>query len=223
MHYLILNFKTYPEASGEAAMKLAAIVDKASRATSVRLVICPQAADIYRIREKFPHMSIWAQHIDAIIPGRNTGWTSPTTVVMAGATGTIINHSEHTLSTPQIHDTVNMCKQYHLVSCLALPNSSKLKDTVRLHSDFITYEPPQLISGENSLIDVDITVAEEFITEAKLHNCTSKLILGAGIRDPQDFAKAVEIGYAGVLLASGFVKSDDPEKYLAEMVKPFTH
>lgn len=215
-HYLILNFKTYPEASGKNAVDLARIVNKLAVKTKLKLIVCPQAADIYRVREHFPHLSIWAQHIDNIAPGRNTGWTSPATVTMAGANGTLINHSEHKVSSETIQQTITICKQYHLSSCVAVPDIQSVSKIGEMSPDFLAYEPEELISGDKSLIDVDADLAQLFVTKnAKIG---SKLVLGAGVKDANSVVQAFKLGYAGVLLASGFVKATDPEKFLQEML-----
>ncbi|MCA9379139.1 triose-phosphate isomerase, partial [Candidatus Dojkabacteria bacterium] len=168
MHnYLILNFKTYPEASGDKALDLARIVDKLAGKTKLKLTICPQTADIYRLREHFPHLSIWSQHIDNIAPGRNTGWTSASTITMAGANGTLINHSEHKVGLQAIEQTIQLCKQYHLSSCVAVPDAELGSKVAPFRPDFLAYEPEELISGEHSLIDTDIDAAKLFIEKTK--------------------------------------------------------
>jgi triosephosphate isomerase len=217
--YLILNFKTYTEASGEEALKLAEIVAEASKNTDINLTICPQAADIYRIREKFPMMSIWSQHIDPIQPGRNTGWTSPTTIVMAGATGTLINHSEKKQGVVEIENSVKIGKQLQLSTCVAVNSVDLALKVSTSNPDFIAYEPEELISTGVSLIDSDKGLAEDFIT--KLKSSSSKLILGAGVKNANDIRQATAIGYHGVLLASGFINAENKLSYLQELLSGF--
>lgn len=228
MHYLILNFKTYPEASGAKAVELAGIVDEVLQTfnastpgqASVNITVCPQAVDIYRVREKFPQLSIWAQHVDAVEPGRNTGWTSPTSIVMAGASGSLVNHSEHKLANDLIAKTLDTCQQFQLASCLATSEIG-LPASVGKHADFLAFEPDEFIGGDVSLIDHDIQAAQEFVTVNK--ESGSKLLLGAGVRDARDVSEALKLGYDGVLLASGFVKSPDPKEFLVSILNGFAN
>ncbi len=220
MNYLILNFKTYLQASGENATKLAEIVAAVSNNSPVQLVICPQAADIYRIREKFPNLKIWAQHMDPISPGRHTGWTSPTTLLMSGANGTLINHSEHKLeNVDEIKSTIETCKQYQLLSCVALNDTKLINELKSSSPDIIAFEPQELIGGSNSILDLDPQRAIEFIAQAQ--NSGSSLVLGAGVRDKQDISTALSLGFQGVLIASGFVTATDPTNYLQSLLEVF--
>ncbi|MFX1450244.1 MAG: triose-phosphate isomerase, partial [Promethearchaeota archaeon] len=59
---IILNYKTYSQASGEQALKLSKIVDKIMKKTKVNIVIAPQFADIYRLKREIK-TPIFSQHI----------------------------------------------------------------------------------------------------------------------------------------------------------------
>ncbi|MDP6156110.1 MAG: triose-phosphate isomerase, partial [Candidatus Thermoplasmatota archaeon] len=45
-----------------------------------------------------------------------------------------------------------------------------------------------------------------------------RVLTGAGVKNGEDVAMAVELGTCGVLLASGVVKSKDPLKTLYDLV-----
>ncbi len=47
----------------------------------------------------------------------------------------------------------------------------------------------------------------------------SKVLVGAGIKTTEDVKTAIKLGAAGVLVASGIAKADDPEKALRDLVK----
>ncbi|MFH0896889.1 MAG: triose-phosphate isomerase, partial [Candidatus Bathyarchaeota archaeon] len=46
---IIVNFKTYIEATGRSALKLAKIAEEISQKTEVSIAVAPQATDIERI------------------------------------------------------------------------------------------------------------------------------------------------------------------------------
>jgi triosephosphate isomerase (TIM) len=217
--YLIINFKTYSEATGENAVRLAEIVSRVETPADLDLVICPQAADIFRIRESYPNLTIWAQHIDPVEEAKNTGWTSATSLILAGATGTLINHSEHKLEAADIEKVLGITRHYQMVSCLAVPDTETAKSFASFQPDILAFEPPQLISTGTSLVDSDPQEAKDFITAMK--DSDAKLVLGAGIADARDIQAAKELGYQGILLSSAFVKADEPEVFLKEIVAAF--
>ena len=91
---IILSLKTYKEATGDNAFKLLSSVKKISEETGVKIIPAVQPTDIYRIKKELG-IEVWAQHMDPIEPGKNMGWLSPYALKEAGATGVVINHSEH--------------------------------------------------------------------------------------------------------------------------------
>ncbi len=95
---IIVNFKTYLEATGQRAVELAKSAEKASKETGAFIVVAPQLVDIARVAEAV-EIPVFAQHIDPIKPGNNTGHVLVESVKEAGAVGTLINHSERQLRT----------------------------------------------------------------------------------------------------------------------------
>jgi len=45
-----------------------------------------------------------------------------------------------------------------------------------------------------------------------------KVLCGAGVKTGEDVKKALELGTEGVLLASGVVKAENPEKVLRDLI-----
>lgn len=218
--YLILNFKTYPEASGKQAVELARIVDQTDNLPDVEVIICPQAADIYRVREHFPYMPIWAQHTDAIEPGKHTGWTSPENIKMAGANGTILNHSEHQIEIANIERHIQTANQFGLTVGCAVADLEMAQTIIPSNPDMIMFEPPSLVSSGTSLIDVDHATALNFHDELR-GSFTNPILIGAGISDENDVRGALQIGYDGVMLASGFATAADPGEFLRKILSAF--
>ena len=91
---VILNYKTYLESSGIKALELAHDLESAANESGITMVASPQAADIYRIHEE-TSLPIFAQHIDPISPGGHTGSNLIQTLIEAGISGSLINHSEN--------------------------------------------------------------------------------------------------------------------------------
>ena len=77
---IVLNVKTYSEATGSNALALAILMDKISKETGASMAITVQATDISLCAEKVK-IPVWAEHIDPIKPGSHTGWTDRKSVV----------------------------------------------------------------------------------------------------------------------------------------------
>src|SRR4030042_4018692 len=98
---IIVNFKTYLEATGKKAVELAKKAEKTSKETGINIVVAPQFADLARVAEAV-EIPVFAQHIDAVCPGAFTGHVLAEAVKEAGATGTLINHSERQIKLADI-------------------------------------------------------------------------------------------------------------------------
>ena len=94
---IIINFKTYLEATGQRAVELAKQAEKASKETGVYIGVAPQFCDIKAVADAV-EIPVYAQHIDPIKPGSNTGHVLAEAVKQAGAVGTLINHSERQIN-----------------------------------------------------------------------------------------------------------------------------
>ncbi|MDH5461050.1 MAG: triose-phosphate isomerase, partial [Candidatus Bathyarchaeota archaeon] len=90
---ILINFKTYAEATGKKALKLAETAANVSLETDICIGLAPQLTDLASVA-RLVALPVFAQHIDPITPGSFTGHVLPESVKEAGATGTLINHSE---------------------------------------------------------------------------------------------------------------------------------
>src|SRR3989344_641233 len=94
---IFLNFKTYEAGTGESAKSLIAICEIVSSATGVKIIPVVQATDLKEITSTST-LEIWAQKVDPVEFGANTGSILPEAVVEDGAMGTFLNHSENRLA-----------------------------------------------------------------------------------------------------------------------------
>ena len=97
-------------------------------------------------------LPVFAQHIDAIKPGSNTGYVLAESVKDAGAIGTLINHSEHQLKLADIDAIVQLCREKGLVSCVCANNPNACAAASALAPDIISIEPPELIGSGSSCV-----------------------------------------------------------------------
>jgi len=213
---IVLNVKTYTEATGTKALELAQIMDRVSKETGASMAIAVQATDI-SLCVKAVRIPVYAQHIDPIRPGSSTGWTLPEAIKAAGAIGTLINHSEHRLILADIDMCVNRAREVGLDSLVCTNNVATSKAVATFAPMMIAVEPPELIGGDISVTTADPGIVSTTVNAVKTVNTNVKILCGAGVKNGKDVAKAIELGSDGVLLASGVVKAKDKEQVLRDL------
>jgi len=213
---IILNVKTYEQATGQKALNIALLMDKISKETDVSMAICVQATDI-TLCSKQVSIPIWAEHIDPIKPGSHTGWTLPEAVKNAGAVGTLINHSEHRLKIADIDNCVTRAKELVLDHIVCSNNVATSKAIAALSPNFVAVEPPELIGGDISVTAADPDIVRNSVEAVKEVDEKVKILCGAGVKNGKDVKMAIELGSDGVLLASGIVKAKDKEGVIRDL------
>ena len=213
---IIVNVKTYAEATGENAKELAVLMDEVSRETGVSMIIAVQATDI-NLCAREVSIPVFAEHIDAITPGSHTGWTLPEAIKEAGATGTFINHSEHRLTLADIESCISIARRLDLSQVVCTNNVATSRAIAALSPEFVAIEPPELIGGDISVTTADPDIVKSAVEEVERINSKVKVLCGAGVKGGEDVTKALELGADGVLLASGVVKAKDKKQVLLDL------
>lgn len=211
---IILNFKTYAESTGTNAVKLAALVRKVGKETGVMMIVAPQVADIYRISTEVD-IPIYAQHINGVSFGGYTGHILAESVAQAGASGTLINHSEQRLELAEIDASLQAARRVGISTVVCTNNLATTAAAASLSPDFVAIEPPELIGS-----GIPVSKANPEIVIGAVKSAEGvKVLCGAGISKGDDVLAAIELGTHGVFLASGVVKASDPEAALRGLVE----
>ena len=211
---IFINFKTYKQGTGKDAVKLAKICDKVAKRTKSNIAVVVQIADIYRVAQAVS-IPVFAEHIDPITFGSHTGYTLPDDVKEAGAKGTLINHSEYHLFLDMVKKTIVAARKARLECIVCARTTAEAKKIAKLRPDFIAIEPPALIGGK-----ISVSTARPALISNTVNACKPvKVLAGAGIKNNKDVTKSLELGAKGILVASGVVRSKDPEKALLDLVK----
>ncbi len=214
---IVVNVKTYEEATGPTLYSLAELMNKIAEETQASLALSVQATDIYHATQ-ITQLPIFAQHIDPISPGSHTGWTLPQAVKEAGAIGTLINHSEHRLTLADIDTCIKLAKKFNLDHIVCTNNVATSKAVAALDPNFIAVEPPELIGGDISVTTADPDIVSNSVEVVKKVNNNISVLCGAGVKNGKDVKKAIELGADGVLLASGVVKPREKEKVIRDLI-----
>ncbi|QSG14837.1 Triosephosphate isomerase [Halapricum desulfuricans] len=186
--------------------------------SGVRVGVAPQDADLEAVAET--GVETWAQHVDPIDYGSNTGHTLAETVAEAGADGTLINHSENRLKLADIDGSVQAAERAGLETIVCANNPEQIGAVTALGPDAVAVEPPELIGGDVSVATADPDIVTDAVEAAANVDEDVDVFCGAGISSGDDVDAAGDLGASGVLLASGVAKADDPRAVLEDLVDP---
>ena len=214
---IAINFKTYAQATGERALKVAKAAEEVYKETGVTIVVAPQLADLYRIAQEV-EIPVFAQHIDPIKPGSHTGHVLPEAVKEAGAVGTLLNHSENRMILADLEAAIRRAEEVGLMTMVCSNNPAVSAAVAALTPNYVAVEPPELIGTGVPVSKAKPEVITNTVELVKKVNPGVKVLTGAGISTGEDVKKALELGTVGVLLASGVTKAKDPEKAIRDLV-----
>ena len=209
---IITNFKLYESATGDKAVALAKIHEEVAKETGADIQVSVQAIDLAKISQEVD-IPVLAQHIDPKGFGSGTGHILPESVKMAGAVGTILNHSERRLEREVLKESIKRAKEIGLTTVVCAETPEEGASFLEFDPDYIAVEPPELIGG-----DISVSTAQPEIIEnaAKLIG-PDKLLVGAGVKNGEDVRTCIRLGAKGVLLASGVTKAEDPKAVLLDL------
>ena len=213
---VVVNFKTYSSASASTADELAKKMEQFSN-SNARMVAVVSAFDLHSVSNLCNNLEVWSQHLDPVGRGSFTGWLEPETAISRGAKGTIINHAEHKVSIEHVKELLEQLPQGFPV-CACAADVEEAKALAKLGPTFIAVEPPELIGGDISVTTADPSIVSDTVSAVKSVNPDVRILCGAGVKNGNDVAKAIELGAEGVLLASGVTKANDALSVLEDLV-----
>lgn len=211
---IVVNFKTYATAYGEAAETLGRMMAEVN--TDARMVAVVSAFDLSAVAS-IEGLEVWSQHLDPVSKGSHTGWLEPDAALERGAVGTIINHAEHKVSIDHVANLMEILPDgFPICACAA--DVEEARALAKLGPTFIAVEPPELIGGDISVTTADPAIVSDTVAAVKEVNPNVRVLCGAGVKNGQDVATAIQLGAEGVLLASGVTKANDPMGVLQDLV-----
>ncbi|MFB6220361.1 MAG: triose-phosphate isomerase [Halolamina sp.] len=212
--FVLVNLKAYDCDAVAVAETATAVAED----TGARIAVAPQAAQLSAVAET--GVETWAQHVDPVEHGSHTGSTHAGPVAEAGATGTLLNHSERRLKLAAIDASLDAAETAGLATVVCANNPEQIGAAAALSPDAVAVEPPELIGGDVSVAGADPDTVTGAIDAAAAVDESVDVFCGAGIATGEDVAAAAELGADGVLLASGVALADDPEAVLRDLVSP---
>lgn len=213
---VMINYKTYDQASGHDAEELTKIAHEVMKETGKSICACPQAPDLYRCSQE--HIPILAQHEDTELPGGHTGKITIKSIKENGCVGSLINHSENRIEFEKINQLIHMLRQEELISVVCVRDVHEATAIAKLHPDVIAIEPPELIGGDVSVTSANPNIVSDAVNAVETINEDIIVLCGAGVKTGEDVTRAIELGASGVLIASGVTKAQDKKAALLDLV-----
>ncbi|MBS7638726.1 triose-phosphate isomerase [Candidatus Bathyarchaeota archaeon] len=215
---ILINYKTFREATGRGAVRIASLAEEASRKTGVCFAVAPQATDL-RLVAMSVEIPVFSQHVDPVGQGQFTGHIPPEAVVDAGCVGTLISHSERPLGLEAIEATVRRAREVGLIPVVCADSVWKAEAVASFKPDVIAIEPPELIGTGIPVSRARPEVVSGGVQAIKGLEKDIRVLCGAGISKGEDVSAALRLGAEGVLLASGVVRAADPLRVLLELAE----
>ena len=216
---IFVNYKTYERGTGQKAIELTKIIEEVAHLSQIKIIPVVQASDIKEIATTTT-LEVWVQKIDPVEFGANTGAVISEAVFEDGAMGTFLNHSEAKFTSfDELAKASDRAKEVGLKTLIFAKDVDELKNICSLSPNYVSYEPPELISGTVSVTQARpevITQAHEIANSAGI-----PLIVGAGVHSQEDVRKSLQMGAVGVAVASDILKSEDPRRELTDLVGGF--
>lgn len=212
--FILINLKAYETDPGLVGDTAATVADE----TGVRVGVAPQSADVGAVAET--GAETWGQHVSPVETGSHTGSTLAEAIGRAGATGTLLNHSERRLTLDAIDRSLRAAERVGLETVVCANTPRQVAAVAALGPDAVAVEPPELIGTGVPVSRADPGIVEDAVAAAARVDDDIPVLCGAGISEGADVVAAAELGAEGVLLASGVAKADDPAAALRALVDP---
>ncbi len=200
---------------GDKMLELAKVIDEAATKLDVDVIVTPQYTDIPLLAQNTKRIHVYAQHMDALEPGRGLGSVLPEAVKAAGAEGVMLNHAEKKLDLETLAATIKRADQLGLATIVCTDTLEEIKAVAALEPNIIVAEPTALI-GTGQTSDMDYVL--DTIAAVKAINPEIMVLQGAGISNGQDVYNVIAAGAEATGSTSGIIKAADPAAMVWEML-----
>ena len=205
-------------AHGAEAVRLARAADRLARQLDVTVIFDPQAVDIPAVARETRHLHVFAQHMDPLTIGRGVGGVLAEAIREAGATGTMLNHSERRMTLADVHLAIGRARDVGLATMVCADSPEEAAAVALLGPDIVLAEPPELIATGRSAATEMRGFVERTIELVGRIDPRIIVMCGAGIRTADDVANMIALGVGGTGSSSGILMASDPVAEMESMI-----
>jgi len=213
---LVLNYKSYLSGLGERGVEIARYAELVSKEYGLSVILAVPFTMISVISSKV-EIPVFAQHADPLRPGRGTGYVTPAELRVAGARGSLINHSERRVDLASMQASIELLHEEGLeaLACADTPRAALAVSM--LEPDMVAVEPPELIGTGLSVSKAKPEVVKSSVALLRSRGYDRPILVGAGVSGWEDAYRSVELGADGVLVSSAVMASDSPLDKIREI------
>ncbi len=211
---IIVNMKNYAESTGNRFDTLMSAMK--AHTNEYRKIVSPSFLDLYK-EKSYADFEFFAQHVDEYDRGPYTGKIIMENLMENGIHGSLLNHSENRVPQEKIRKILEKARKMDFEIVLCIETLDEARNYIKYEPEYIAYEPKELIGGDISVSTSKPEVISDIVKIAE--SSSSKVLVGAGIKNGDDVEKALKLGSAGILISSGIVKATDPERALNSLMK----
>ena len=211
--FLFVNPKSY--LWGDESLELALACDKICEETGVMIFFTCPYADIRLIAQNTKYVTVTAQNMDSLKPGRGMGAVLPESLKAAGAKAVVLNHAENQKTLAEMYACINRARELDMITIVCADSTIESKAVAELGADVILAEPTALI-GTGTTADASYTV--DCVREIKSVNPETKVMIASGITTGDDVYKVVVNGADGSGSTSGIVNAPSRAGRVKEMI-----
>ena len=141
--FILINLKTYSEGAGQRSHNIAGAAEQVAEESGVAIALAPSYMNIHPLSMHYS-LPVFAQHVDGDEPGAHTGAITAEALKMAGAKGSLVNHSERRLTLAGIESSVAALKGAGLTAVVCSNNEATSAAAAALGPAYVAIEPPEL-------------------------------------------------------------------------------
>ena len=216
----VLNLKTFPPVLGPAALKIARELARAGQEWGVAVAIAPASPDLAAVAGA-AEIAALAQHVDPVNAGPTTGFVPVPAVAAAGAKGSLVNHSEHPLSVPDVRRVARELADAGLSAVVCARDPPVARRLAAVRPPYLAIEPPELIGGNRAVSTAKPRVIVDGVAAVRAVAPETRVLCGAGVRGRGDVRRALELGAEGILVASAVALARRPRAAIDELLAGF--
>ncbi len=196
------------------------MAQKVAEDTNVEIALAPPQASLAVVSQSVP-LPVLCQHLDDAPEGASTGFFAPEMAKSFGASGSLLNHSEHRLERHTISKLTERLRNLQMNSVVCVTTPDEVANIAKLRPDFIAIEPPELIGSGKAVSKHEPSVITRSVEAKGQYSSSTKLICGAGISEKIDVSIAARLGAEGILVASGIIRSSSWIEKIYELASGF--
>ncbi len=203
-----------------AGLRIARELYRAGSAAGVAVAIAPALPDLGRVVSEVP-IPVLAQHVDPVEPGARTGFVPAEALAASGARGSLVNHSEHPLSTDATGEAIRRLGALGLVAVVCARDERRAKQLAAFEPPYLAVEPPELIGGRRAVSTARPELVANTVRAVRSVSRSTRVLCGAGVHSRVDVARALELGSEGILVASAVTRAREPRRAIEDLLSGF--